>query len=72
MRDDGDVGDIGHESGDPGSLIGSSFTTMEESDSLDCPLVAPSGMQGKHSFSISAIQLIILYTPESKPKGKEK
>jgi hypothetical protein len=75
MRDGGDVGDIGHESGDPGSLIGSSFTTTGESDSLDRPLAAPSGMQGKHSFSISATQYhyinIILCMPESKPKGKE-
>jgi len=55
-RDGGDDGDIGHDSGDPGSLIGSSFTTTGESDSLDRPVAVLSCMHGKHSFSISATQ----------------
>jgi hypothetical protein len=56
MRDGGEEGDMGHESGDPGSLIGSSFTTTGESDSLDRPVAVLSGMHGKHSFSISVTQ----------------
>ena len=55
-RDGGDDGDIGHDSGDSGSLIGSSFTTTGESDSLDRPVAVLIWMHGKHSFSISAIQ----------------
>jgi hypothetical protein len=60
MREGGDDGDIGHDSGDPGSLIGSSFTTTGESASLDRPVAVLSWMHGKHSFSISATQNITL------------
>lgn len=56
IRDGGDEGDIGHESGDPGSLIGSSFTITGESDSLECLVAVLSGMHGKHSLSISGTQ----------------
>jgi hypothetical protein len=56
MRDGGDEGDIGHEPGDAGSLIGSSFTIIGESDSLERPVAVLSGMHGKHSCSISATQ----------------
>lgn len=59
-RDGGDEGDIGQDSGEHGSLTGSSFTTAGESDSLDRPDAVLSGMHGKHSVSISAIHELLL------------
>jgi hypothetical protein len=54
MRGCGDEGDIGHDTGDSGSLMGSSFTTTGDSASLERPVAVVMGMHGKHSFSISA------------------
>ena len=52
--DCGDEGDMGQDSGDSGSLMGSSLTTTGDSDSLVRPVAVVIGMHGKHSFSISA------------------